>query len=58
MKNLLLFKMSVLQYMYACSDEGIEELVRDRLSFRKFCGLSLLDSVPDHTLLCKFRKKY
>ena len=29
----------------------------DRLSFRRFCGLGLEETVPDHTTLCRFRNR-
>lgn len=52
---LVLFKMVMLQQWYALSDPEIEEQVSDRLSFRRFLGLSLTDKVPDETTVCKFR---
>jgi IS5 family transposase len=35
---------------------GIEEQVNDTLSFMRFCGLQLEDDVPDHSVVCRFRK--
>lgn len=52
---LILFKMLLLQTWYGLSDEAIEENVRDRISFSKFCGISMGDQVPDSTVLCRFR---
>ena len=52
---LVLFKMVMLQQWYALSDPEIEEQVSDRLSFRRFLGLSVTDKVPDETTVCKFR---
>jgi len=43
----LMFKMLVLQALYNLSDDQTESQVRDRLSFRRFLGLSPEDTVPD-----------
>jgi IS5 family transposase len=50
-----MFKALLLQSLYGLSDAELEEAITDRLSFRKFVGLSLEDDVPDHTTLCRFR---
>jgi transposase, IS5 family len=42
--------------MVWASDPGLEEAVADRLSFRRFVGLSLSDPVPDHSTLSRFRQ--
>jgi transposase, IS5 family len=52
-----LFKMSLLQHCYGLSDPQCEELVRDRLSWRRFVGLSLQAQVPDETALVRFRQR-
>lgn len=52
---LLMFKALLLQSLYGLSDAGLEEALADRLSFRRFVGLSLDQEVPDHTTLCRFR---
>jgi len=52
---LVLFKALLLQSLYGLSDVELEEALADRLSFRKFAGLSLEDTVPDSTTLCRFR---
>ena len=36
---------------------GLEEALADRLSFRRFVGLALADSVPDHSTLSRFRSE-
>jgi len=54
-RPLVLFKALLLQSLYALSDVELEEAVADRLSFRKFVGLSLEEEVPDSTTLCRFR---
>src|ERR1700727_473848 len=35
---------------------GAEEAVRDRLSFRRFCGLPLEAETPDHASIWRFRQ--
>lgn len=52
---LVLFKGLLLQALYGLSDRELEEALCDRLSFRRFVGLSLTDAVPDHTVLNRFR---
>lgn len=53
--SLILFKMLLLQTWYGLSDESIEENVRDRISFSKFCCIAMDQDVPDSTVLCRFR---
>jgi IS5 family transposase len=54
-RPLLMFKALLLQSLYGLSDAELEEALNDRLSFRRFVGLSLEDATPDHTTLCRFR---
>jgi IS5 family transposase len=54
---LVLFKMSLLQHCYGLSDPQCEELVADRISWRRFVGLGLQDKVPDETTLVYFRRR-
>jgi IS5 family transposase len=54
---LVLFKMSLLQHCYGLSDPQCEELVKDRLSWRRFVGLGMQDNVPDETTLVRFRAR-
>jgi IS5 family transposase len=54
---LVLFRMLVLQSLYNLSDEQVEYQVRDRLSFTRFLGLGLENSIPDGTTLWLFREK-
>lgn len=54
---LVVFKMLLLQHCYGLSDPQCEELVKDRLSWRKFVGLSFEQSVPDETTLVRFRQR-
>jgi IS5 family transposase len=48
--------MTLLQPWYNLSDYGVEEQVNDSLSCMHFCGLQLEDEVPDHSVVCRFRK--
>ena len=52
---LLLFKMLLLQTWYSLSDYQVEEEVNDRITFSRFCGISMDSSVPDHSVLSRFR---
>ena len=54
---LVVFKMLLLSHCYGLSDPQCEELVRDRLSWRRFVGLNLVDAVPDETTLVRFRQR-
>ena len=53
----MMFKALLLQQWYSLSDPGLEEAICDRLSFQRFLGLSLTDSVPDETRICRFRNQ-
>lgn len=52
---LLMFKVLLLQQWYDLSDPMTEEALSDRLSFRRFAGLSLSDSTPDYSTISRFR---
>lgn len=52
---LVMFKALILQALYGLSERELEGALGDRLSFRRFVGLSLEDAVPDHTTLNRFR---
>jgi transposase, IS5 family len=54
---LVLFKALLLQSLYGLSDRELEEALDDRLSFRRFIGLSLEEGVPDHSVLNRFRNR-
>lgn len=54
---LVLFRALLLQALYGLSDRELEEAVSDRLSFRRFVGLSLEEQVPDHTVFNRFRNE-
>jgi IS5 family transposase len=50
-------KCVMLQKWFGLSDPQLEETLRDRLSFRRFVGLSLGDATPDETTFVIFRKR-
>lgn len=52
----LKFRMLVLQALHGLSLEQTEYLVRDRLSWMRFCGLGPGDAVPDANTLWDFRE--
>jgi len=54
---LVMFKALLLQQLYTLSDAGLEEALNDRVSFRRFIGLTLEADAPDHTTLCRFRNR-
>jgi transposase, IS5 family len=53
--GMVLFKMTLLQTWYGLSDYEIEDRVNDSISFSRFAGISLDDSVPDHSVISRFR---
>lgn len=54
---LVLFKALLLGALYGLSERELEEALADRLSFRRFVGLGLEESVPDHSVLNRFRNE-
>lgn len=52
----LKFRMLVLQVMHGISLDQAEYLLRDRLSWMRFCGLGPGDKVPDANTLWDFRE--
>lgn len=53
--GLLLFKLNLLQTWYGLSDYEVESQANDSISFTKFLGLRLEDSIPDHSVISRFR---
>lgn len=53
--TMLMFKIHLLQQWNDLSDEGVEYLIYDRLSFRKFLGLGIESNIPDSTTIENFR---
>ena len=55
---LLLFKCMMLQKWFRInSDPELENQINDRLSFKKFLGLSLSKPSPDHSTFSRFRSR-
>jgi IS5 family transposase len=53
----LMFKALILQSLYNLADEQVEYQIRDRLSFARFLGLGIEDTVPDATTVWRFREQ-
>jgi len=57
-RPLLLFKCLLLQkWFHIDSDPELESQINDRISFKKFLGLSFSDPSPDHSTFSRFRKR-
>ncbi|MCB2146373.1 MAG: IS5 family transposase [Deltaproteobacteria bacterium] len=55
---LLLFKCLLLQkWFHIDSDPELESQINDRISFKKFLGLSFGDPAPDHSTFSRFGKR-
>lgn len=52
-----LFKCLLLQFMEDLSDREAERFFQENTSAKWFCGFSLLDKTPDHTVFCRARKR-
>jgi len=53
---LMMFKALLLQSWYNLSDPGLEQQLARDLLFRRFVGLRISTSVPDHSTLWRFRQ--
>jgi transposase, IS5 family len=53
---LLMFKILILQNLYNLSDYQTEYQIRDRLSFTRFLGLRMQDTVPDEKTIWVFKE--
>lgn len=51
-------RMMYLKFRWGLSYEEVEAEVRERLPWRYFCHLSLMDSVPDATTLIKLNQRF
>jgi len=51
-----MFKIVILQSLYCLSDQKMEYLIRDRLSFMRFLGFDLEDRIPDEKTIWLFRE--
>jgi IS5 family transposase len=54
---IVMFRALLLAQWYDLSDRDLEEALCDRLSFRRFIGLTMEQTTPDHTTLCRFRER-
>jgi IS5 family transposase len=52
-----MLKCVLLAKWFGLSDPQLEECLKDRLSFRRFVGLSLTDATPDETTFVRFRAR-
>lgn len=52
-----MLKIVFLQKVFGLSDPAAEEMLKDRISFRRFVGLSFDDATPDHSTIALFRKR-
>jgi IS5 family transposase len=53
----MMFKILVLQKLYNLGDDKTEYQIKDRLSFQRFLGLQLCDTVPDAKTIWLFREE-
>lgn len=53
----LMFRILILQRYYNLSDDGMEYALLDRISFMRFLGLSMADTIPDAKTIWKFRNE-
>jgi len=53
----VMLKITFMQRWFGLSDEPMEEAIDDRLSFRRFLGLSIEDAGVDHATIALFRKR-
>ena len=53
----MMLKILFVQKCHAMSDPQAEEMLRDRISFRRFVGLSFDDKTPDHGTMWNFRQR-
>lgn len=53
----VLLRCLLLGVWHGLSDPALETAIADRISFRRFVGLSLLDRTPDYTTLWRFRQE-
>ena len=52
----MMFKILILQKLYNMADDKTEYMIKDRLSFQRYLGLSLCDTVPDAKTIWNFRE--
>jgi transposase, IS5 family len=52
-----MLKVLFIQKCFGLSDPMAEEMLKDRISFRRFVGLSFDDATPDHSTISTFRTR-
>lgn len=55
--SVVMFKIMILQSLYNLSDDQVEFQIRDRISFMRFLGFSISDTVPDAKTIWLFREQ-
>ena len=55
--RVMMFKVLVIQRIYNLSDDAAEFQILDRMSFNRFLGLQLCDSVPDSKTIWHYREQ-
>lgn len=53
----MMFKILILQHYYNLSDDNTEYAILDRLSFMRFLGLTISDTVPDAKTIWNFKNE-
>lgn len=51
-------RMMYLKFRWGLSYEEVEREVRERIPWRRFCRISMMDTVPDSTTLIKLNQKF
>jgi IS5 family transposase len=54
---LMMIKILILQSLYNIADESCEYQINDRLSFKRFLGLSMSQKAPDATSIWNYRER-
>jgi IS5 family transposase len=54
--RVMMFKILILQRLYSLSDTTVEYVINDRISFQRFLGLNISDTVPDANTIWTFRE--
>lgn len=50
-------KMLFIQHLYNFSDPELEDQMNDRLSFQRFCGISISETIIDFTTFWRFKER-
>ena len=53
---IMMIKLLYIQYLYNLSDPELEEQVNDRLSFQRFAGIGMQETVPDYSTIWRFKE--